>query len=860
MRRFTLYHGALFIIFGLALACAVPARAAYLGGTQITVPSDLPVVPIYFAPQPDAQLVAPRTTIAVRYGVIFDSTVTDAVRFTVIGARSGIHAGRVILAEDQQTIIFKPDTPFALNEVVNVNFDLGTAAADPVSFAFTTSIKEPAIPSADERQNSLWSELQAETMPQFAAATHDVQAAGAQVTYHTLPPGFPPLTVITSANGVDAGYLFLSNFQFGACSPNSYLMILDNQGEPVFYRPLPPCVWAADFKKQVNGQLTYWDTGTGIFHALDNTYTEVDTYQAGNGYATDVHELQILPNRHALLMIYDTQEIDNTKAVVPNNQPTALVTGLVIQELDAAKNVVFEWRSWDHFLITDTQAIYLNTEPVDYVHGNAIELDNDGNLLISSRHLNEITKINRQTGAVMWRMGGKRNQFTFVNDNRPFSHQHDIRRLRNGNMTLFDNGNFLQPPYSRAVEYKLDEGKKIATLIREDRNTPHAYGFAMGSNQRLSNNNALVGWGALSNPAVTEFRPNGTKAFELAIPPGEFNYRVFRSPWQGYSTTDPTLVVVTDTIPTLYYSWNGATEVVGYQLYGGTTAEPDTWIETTFKLSFETQSTLSPNTLNQFCYYRVLPIDKQGRETRYSNTVFVDSPACQPTPTPTTTPTPTETATVVPTATSTPTLAPTPRGPLVLKKTAGIAGIKPECTNTAVIQVPVNTQIVYCYTVRNTGQVVYNRHSLQDSHLQQLLDNSPLDLHPGQAYSLIVTATASLSTTTVATWTGTLDDGIRQTEVAVSNVASAFVEISSDDDDLDQDTIPDNVEGAADIDHDNLPNFLDTDADGDGIPDREEIGADPQQPLDGNGDDIPDFLQPDEPDQSSRVYLPLIEH
>lgn len=850
----------LVVIFALTFVSIFSARATQISGAQVAMPDGLPTAPIYLAPQPGAELISPGTTIAVRYGVTLDLTVTDGVHFTVIGDRSGLHTGRVILAEDQQTLIFKPDTPFALNEVVNVNFDLGIAAATPVSFAFTTSVKAAAMPSVDERQNSLWSELQAEAMPQVEVNAYDVAAAASQVAYHTLPPGFPPITVTTPANGVDAGYLFLSNFQFGACSLNAYLMILDNQGEPVFYRPLPPCMSAVDFKKQPNGQLTYWEGTRGIFHALDNTYTEVDTYQAGNGYATDVHELQILPNRHALLMIYDTQEIDNAKAVVPNGQSTALVTGLVIQELDAAKNVVFEWRSWDHFLITDTQAIYLNTEPVDYVHGNAIELDNDGNLLISSRHLNEITKINRQTGAVMWRMGGKRNQFTFVNDNRPFSHQHDIRRLRNGNITLFDNGNFLQPPYSRAVEYKLDEGKKIATLIREDRSTPHAYGFAMGSNQRLSNNNALVGWGALSNPAVTEFRPDGTKAFELAIPPGDFNYRAFRLPWQGYPTTDPTLVVVTDTIPTLYYSWNGATEIVGYKVYGGTTAEPDTLIETTFKTSFETKSTLSPNTLNQFCYYRILPIDKQGRETRYSNTVFVDSPACQPTPTPTATPTPTEMATVVPTATSTPTLTPTPRGPLALKKTAGIVGIKPECTNTAVIQVPVNTQIVYCYTVRNTGQVIYNMHSLQDSHLQQLLDNSRLDLHPAQAYSLIVTATASLSTTTIATWTGTLDDGLKQIEVAVSNVASAFVEISSADDDLDHDTIPDNVEGAADIDHDNLPNFLDKDADGDGIPDQEEIGADPQQPLDGNADGIPDFLQPNEPDQSSRVYLPLIEH
>ena len=37
-------------------------------------------------------------------------------------------------------------------------------------------------------------------------------------------------------------------------------------------------------------------------------------------------------------------------------------------------------------------------------------------LMISSRHLNEITKISRTTGDIIWRFGGKNNQFTFVND------------------------------------------------------------------------------------------------------------------------------------------------------------------------------------------------------------------------------------------------------------------------------------------------------------------------------------------------------------------------------------------------------------------------------------------------------------
>ncbi len=66
-----------------------------------------------------------------------------------------------------------------------------------------------------------------------------------------------------------------------------------------------------------------------------------------------------------------------------------------------------------------------------------------------------------------------------------FSHQHDIRRIPNGNITLFDNGNLHDPHYSRAVEYQLDEVNKIATSVWEYKNNPETYSFAMGKNTKI---------------------------------------------------------------------------------------------------------------------------------------------------------------------------------------------------------------------------------------------------------------------------------------------------------------------------------------------------------------------------------------
>jgi hypothetical protein len=225
--------------------------------------------------------------------------------------------------------------------------------------------------------------------------------------------------------------------------------------------------------------------------------------------------------------------------VVPNGNPNATVIGLIIQELDAAKNVVFQWRSWDHYQITDmveTPNQSLTAPFIDYVHGNAIEADADGNLLVSSRHLNEVTKIDRQTGDIIWRLGlnAKNNEFTFVNDPRGFSHQHDVRRLPNGHITLFDNGNELVPEYSRAVEYQLDETNMIATQVWEYRHAPDIFGNALGSARRLAGGGTIIGWGHTSpDPKVTEVHADGSLALELGFnSTTATSYRAIRSPWR----------------------------------------------------------------------------------------------------------------------------------------------------------------------------------------------------------------------------------------------------------------------------------------------------------------------------------------
>lgn len=463
--------------------------------------------------------------------------------------------------------------------------------------------------------------------------------AQAASPFVTAPADLPLPTVTTPANDTADGYLFMAAYPWAPqnhLDMAPYLLILDNQGQPVYWKNLDRGFTITDFKKQPNGWLTYYDQSLDYFIALDNTYHEVTTIHAVDYPNADLHDLQILPNGHFLFMVYANRTMDLTSY---GGLPNATVLELVIQELDENQNLVFEWKSLDpgHFAIADTY-IPMDTAIVDYVHGNAVELDTDGNLLLSSRHLQEITKINRTTGNIIWRMGGKNNQFIFVNDpNDGFHWQHDIRRLPNGDVTLFDNRTDETPVYSRAVEYQLDENNHTATLVWQYRNPLDTLGAYMGDVQRLPNGNTLIGWGSgngdyLNLPSfanLTEVKPDGSKALELSLPQQYVSYRAFRFVWHGYPTWTPSLVVHGDAISsTLYYSWNGATDISKYHIYGGKWNDrfATQLLDTQTKTGFEDTTTIS-ELLEQYCYFRVVPVDTSDQETTSSGVAA--NPNCQ---------------------------------------------------------------------------------------------------------------------------------------------------------------------------------------------------------------------------------------
>jgi hypothetical protein len=456
---------------------------------------------------------------------------------------------------------------------------------------------------------------------------------GGETPYETYPEftGIISTTVTIPAQNTGDGYLFITPLSQGNEIPPA-IAILDDNGEPIYIRALPQDKFVGDFKVQrVNGTdyLTYHSgilpSGYtfGLTYVMDNSYEVVDTWTMEVGSGSDVHDFLLLDNGHAVLIAYVPIPYDLSPYGGPEN---GTLVDVVLQEQDADKNVVFEWHASHHLPIGDTEMNLNTTDPVDYLHTNAVEVDEDGNWLLSHRNFSEITKINRQTGDVIWRMGGKGNEFTFTNDI-GFWNQHDVRRLDNGNITIFDNGNQHTPPHSRAVEYTIDEAAKTVTRVWMYPDDTEQFVIAMGNFQRLFNGNSLIGWGTL--PEVSEVRPNGTVAFEMRL--GTPNYRAFRFPWSATPAELPRAALKYNSDPTavtLYSSWNGATDIVSYDVYAGTTKETMSLITNVPRDGFETIISLTglpPDT----CFFQTKPVHEQGVPTPLSALLFrVDIPIC----------------------------------------------------------------------------------------------------------------------------------------------------------------------------------------------------------------------------------------
>jgi len=363
-----------------------------------------------------------------------------------------------------------------------------------------------------------------------------IRVVGPTLPIDSLPADLPHLSAALTA-GVSRGMT-----AFAIIDPSrldqGLALVVDSIGRIRWY--LRSSRLITDFQPQASDRYTialanYEPLAFSVLGYLAGEYQELDVagalrnkWTATGGYSTDNHDIRLTTKGTAVLLGFDLRAMDLTSLGLSSSTE---VLGNVLQEVDSAGRLLFSWNAFDHFTLADVDPaviplISLSPSRLDWTHANAVDVDQDGNYLVSFRHLSEVTKIDSRNGAVLWRLGGVRNDFMFDSDSNEFSFQHGVRRLPTGSLIMFDNGNRHTPPFSRAIEYRLNEQTRTAQAVWQYRPTPDLFSFALGFAERLGNGNTLVTFG--TSAIVQEVSPAAKLVWQVSVPAGLFVYRAYR--------------------------------------------------------------------------------------------------------------------------------------------------------------------------------------------------------------------------------------------------------------------------------------------------------------------------------------------
>lgn len=370
--------------------------------------------------------------------------------------------------------------------------------------------------------------------------------------FRCVPPDFPPLDVESTGTGAPGWYM--TTFGFGQVPYGSFTAILDERGAPVWYKRTD--VDVIDFKRLSDGRLAYTPilgNAFGISKTRGYRLTDLSGQllaehltESPVAHPVDHHDYVELPGGARAMLTYP----------LVKNQPLAqLGTGYFngdsivdneIHELDASGNTVWTWSTLAHVAYDEvTFPVRFGLYPgephggeVDPFHINSLAGvdDGTGDYVASARHLDAIFRVDRDTGNVLWKLGGtsRANSLTIMGDPLDGPRRPHDARLTGNVLTLFDNRAGTGP--ARAVAYRIDTVAKTATMLWEIRDPQGRPSNGLGSVRVQTDGSIVVCWGGLQ-PMFQEFGPDRVSRMTISSHPEHLSYRFVKYPKATFSAT-----------------------------------------------------------------------------------------------------------------------------------------------------------------------------------------------------------------------------------------------------------------------------------------------------------------------------------
>jgi len=430
------------------------------------------------------------------------------------------------------------------------------------------------------------------------------------------PPQFG-ITQRTQFSKLTPGYFMVANFK--ALQYNQPLtgqsgpLILDHNLQPVWFEPIGTGALAANLHAQsYNGKpvLSWWQgtvtqsgvTTSGEDVVVDQHYRHVATLKGADGWVISEHEM-IISGQNAWVTAYKSVPMNLTHY---GGSANGVVLDSAVQEYNLATGqLLYTWDALNpggipNVPLSASEQKPFRGVPWDAYHINSIQLTGNETFLVSLRNTWSAYLVNRLTNGVVWTLSGDPKLSTFaLPKNAQFQWQHDVQ-LHGGNVvSLFDDAccgfsqittkstKFFKPNGpSRGLVLKLDMTKHTGSFVTQyTRSKTTAY--FLGSTDLLSGGNVSLTWG--STPFFSEVSSKGKVLLDGFWPVPDINYRTYVQRWVGIPYFPPSGAVRNNGgKATVYASWDGDTQVVGWRVLGGRSAQSLKTVATKAKSGFET--------------------------------------------------------------------------------------------------------------------------------------------------------------------------------------------------------------------------------------------------------------------------------
>ncbi|WP_281693534.1 arylsulfotransferase family protein [Holdemania filiformis] len=472
----------------------------------------------------------------------------EAAGCTVSISADGSHLGDLLTTSDLEIQINGLPLSLDLSQTAPIAAPLSLSRETANILTWTTSDRDLRLSWNGQKLTSP-ATIEVDQLSPQTTATLTIRKGDCRrnVTVQTLPDSFPAVQFTGHSLSEGDYYGDLMNDD-----GDSYIFKMDNDGQLLYYyrgfynksgsvmnfqkHEIDGVTYYSFFEPTANisDHLLYMGVQYGHINILDDQYQRIKQVELlpsnalPTGGMCENHEFLMLGENHYLI----TGSVDQN-IWMSSERRYVRIKAALIQEIQDDE-VIFEWCSSDYPALLKQSVEnndYTNTNDLyyaaDYAHINSLCVDpNDGHVIASFRNLDEVLKIDRKTGEILWTLGGLGDDFGLTEE-QLFSRQHYAKLTDAGTLLLFDNGNANEQ--TRILEFKLNEKSRSVTSFQE-MIVAGKYSFATGSVMKTEADTYVIGWGTGSvHSLMSEIDFENREVIAEMIPAyGQYSYRVVK--------------------------------------------------------------------------------------------------------------------------------------------------------------------------------------------------------------------------------------------------------------------------------------------------------------------------------------------